>query len=241
MLDSTISMRKIIRYISIIIIVVFCINSFFSLKRLKNSQVDTFISYPKIADTYSHIFSEKAFKIIKPSYTFYNKQKNPIATYKVLGDKYQLIVYRMSNVLNLPINQILQINWHGDQDISNKFTYDISLKTTYIQFGDANVKPGAIDRLYLDIDAEIIDEPFYTDSTVSFSLKLKNLKARHEAKGDVMFFVNKKKSFFQKQAPVDILFLKKNKDIYLLLMSLKNAKELPKTKNFINKLLIDPI
>jgi hypothetical protein len=233
------SIRKIIWFVCVILFILFCIKSFYGIQGLKKSQEDTFASYPKITNTYSSIFSQKALTIIKPSYTFYNKLKNPIATYDVLDSKYQLIVYRMSNVKELPINQLLQINWPGDQSISTEFSYNISIKSTDIQFGDANLKTEAIDRLYLDIDAKIIQEPLYTDSTLSFSLILNALKARHKAKGDVVFYVNKKTSLFPKQAPVNILFLKKNKEVYLLLMCVKYAKKLPTTKNIIYKLFID--
>ena len=123
--------------------------------------------------------------------------------------------------------------------LTNDLSYNISIKSTDIQFGDAIRKTEAFDRLYLDIDAKTIQEPLYTDSTVSFSLVLNALKARHKAKGDVVFYVDKKTSLFQKQAPINILFLKKNKEVYLLLMCVKYAKNLPTTKNIIYKLFID--
>ncbi|GEM_PF-1753495 len=241
MLRKTNNMRKILGYLASACILVFCISSFFSLKRLKNAKADTFVSYPKITNAYSQLFSEKASSLLTPSYTFYNKHKNPIATFNVLGDNYQLIVYRMSNVIDLPIRQIVQLKLDGREELSTNSTYDISIKSRTIQFADANMKPEAVSRLYFKIDGEIKEEPSYSDSTVYFRLNINRLSAQYEPKGAVMFSVYKKRTLLYKKAPIEVLFQKKGTEVYLFLLSLKNAEELPAEQNFIFSLLAEPV
>jgi hypothetical protein len=199
------------------------------------------VSYPEITNTYSQLFSERASTLLTPSYTFYNKHKNPIATYNVLGDNYQLIVYRMNNVIDLPIRQIVQLKLNAKEELPTNSTYDISIKSRTIQFADANMKPEAVSRLYLNIDGEIKEEPSYSDSTVYFRLNINRLSAQYGPNGEVLFSVDKKRTLLYKKAPIEVLFLKKGMEVYLFLLSLKNSNELPAEQNFIFNLLAEPV
>lgn len=230
-------LRKTIKYTCFIIVLFYCISSYLSVSSLAEFSKKNFVSYPKITETYSGVFPPKAFRFIEPGYTYYNKFKDPIATFNIINEPGQLMVYKISNLAkSLPLNQMINVEINGNRNFPAQGNFNASLRTPYLQFYDSYILPQPSKNIYLNIDGELVAKIIQSDTLIHYSLKIRGFEASYKVGGPADFFV-KSKRLFRQEIPLQILFKRKNDLIYMILIYPRDAIDKSVADDFLLKLI----
>lgn len=208
--------RKIIRYVCLVALMFFVFKFSFIIVKLFRSNND-FQEYPKITNTYSYLLNDKAISLLKPSYSYYNKFKNPIATYQFINGKGQIIIYKIDNFLpSSSLKDILNLKITDGSQRTPDVVYNGSFKNDFFRFNDANQGRGKSNKLFIDINGEVLGKPVLQDSLIDYHLNLNNFSGRSDRLGIVDFFIEKR-NMLSSSFNIDLLFVKKDKSIYMIL------------------------
>lgn len=190
-----------------------------SFAKLRRSSLNDPTSLPKITRTYSGLFSKKGLTLLAPSYTYFNKFKSPIATFKTLDMKNTIIVYKVDSLPpGKKLSDLIRVEWGADRERTSDLIYDGTVKDKLIRLYNAKHKSVSPEKIYLRFDAVNLDKPTVNDSLIEYRLDFSRLSASYTPNGTVEFFVERQ-SDFSGTIALSLVFLKRNNLVYMLLLS----------------------
>jgi len=213
--------RKYLKYaigvIAIFLVVKFIILIVNSYSKLVPLNKSTSVDLPKITNTYLNIFPNADTTLIKPSYTYFNKLKNPIATFQISKGQYDLLVYKIDNVESpASLSKVIQARFDQKVKVTNDLVYDASYKNNYIRFGDAVSKPKAGKHIYLNFDGTLTGKPVINDSLAYYKVNINGFSGQYDLNGIVDFYV-KPRTVLSKKVETNLVFYKKDHNVYMAL------------------------
>jgi hypothetical protein len=183
--------------------------------------------FPKRTDLYLDIFPKNLRRQIRPGLTHFTDTPHPVGTYTVSNENFDLLVYRMLNTHNLPLNQFVSLSWgnaglNWSENIQSRVVSSYALDFNVVK--ECQQNDG---KIVLSINGKILERPFYNDSLINFGIHIDKCYARYDKDQEVAFYIKKSGKQVFSDIPVEILFLKKENYVYLLLLSKKKGVETP--------------
>jgi hypothetical protein len=181
------------------------------------------------SDTYSrtapHDYADllNANDQLKIDRTDQSKRRNPIVEY-FYKNKFYLQVYKIDTLGNVPIDRILKENF---------VSTEVSFNTDYVQFENSipfminyklEAKPRNISNIYFTIfgsDSRIIKK---NGNVAYYYSRFENFSISYNKAGSKDIYGNLKDSFEGKAIPCEIMFLKRNGNLYYILLAATDDK-----------------
>ena len=145
--------------------------------------------------------------------------RKPIS-YFLVESKYYLQIYKMDSSFTSTLTNAVKESY-SNVNIWTNTTYDIDNKTD-MEFFYKSGKPKKVKNIYFNLfgdSTRVLQKndtvAYYYSKCTSFSLKF-NLQDQNDIYGEL-------KSDNSSEVPLEILFLKKDKRLFLLILSCKNA------------------
>lgn len=184
----------------------------------------------------SSIFLSAYRSKLKPIITYNSKLRNSI-TQISYEDEYKIYKYKIDLEEDIPLSKILKTEVRSVSQTDSK-SYLMISKTPY-NYMVLGVKPEPVKNIYLTFQGDSITTIRRNDTIASFHLICNNLSIKYQEDAPIdIFFSGKPGPFGSYGAvPIDIIFLKRKKSIYFLLMLSKNSGSIPGDLlyNIINK------
>lgn len=233
--------RKLFVAAGILLTGYFVISFIYGFWELYRAQIkDGYKVVPKIADEYIDVFNKRyQSEIIDSNYysTLECKERNPISfiDYK----DYEICVYKIGSGIGQSLNKLIKIKQENNS-MNREQVYNVLPNTYYnFQFKSDSVST-LVDEVILVNDAMPIVPIVENDSIQSYYTEFNNLSLQYE-EGDSDFFIEKretllkwdaeKKNFFKwnnENIPVAILFKKRGKNLFFLMMTSRTNEILEK-------------
>ena len=184
----------------------------------------------------SNLISEKYRSSLKVNEVYRSKVRNPISLV-YFGQEYNLIIYKIDLIKDISLKFIFNTEIKS-VDQSTGYTYSIIGQNIYFNF---KYKAGLIQpvsKIFLTLSGDSLQTVCENDSILSYHLLCNNFSIRYAEKGPIDIFVGgKDRSLWTTTLiPMDLLLLKRNSAIYLLVMTPNNPKS-----NISHDLLYDVI
>jgi hypothetical protein len=202
-------------------------NVYSSVSKFKADDFDN-RSYNKVTYTYREIFSSKGLQQLQPSYTFFKKNKNAVASFVAKNGNYELFVYKISNVDNQKdLNKIISLS-KDDFRESVGVAYE-PYKNSCTTFSDAVIPPKKSAHIYLSINCEPAPKLIVKNNILFIQTNYINFALKYNHRDETQVFSKKRALNPFKKVPIEIAFVKKDESIYLLFFSPINLdKPIPK-------------
>jgi hypothetical protein len=169
---------------------------------------------------YMDLFKKNDQNKLKPDVEYSKKNRNAIATLNFDSGKYCLIIYKIPTS-NFNLNKI-QIKKENGKLFSSGVIYNV-VNQSYFDFNYASGDPGIANSIQFAYVGNSLRTTIANDTIVLNYLRYQKiaLKYNNENKVDMYSEVAQIYSL----VPVSILFLKRNKQLYMILMSVNNPKK----------------
>lgn len=170
---------------------------------------------------------------LSKTFTYKEMERNPITWVKY--GKYDITIYKINLTENKPLTEIIT-EISGDDGIQGYGPYSIVNKGNY----ELNYKCGSVPtvsriQLILDVDSSQILKK--NDSIVYYYIRFNQLSLKYNGNDTTDIVISKKEHImWTKSIPANLLLRKRDKDLYLFLMTCSDTKIAD--KNFLYKLLI---
>lgn len=185
-----------------------------------------FIVSSFIPKYYDDLFKPDVKNKLKLINTYERKAKDTVCNF-LYDEKYIIQVYKLSQMYNLSLKNSLTENYrHSEQEVG---TIYYANERSRINIFDKMVvsKSDKPSKIFIVLDVTTVPIVAKSDSLIDYFLDFKNLSIKYSNTGSQEVFAEVRQS--AEAIPLEILFLKKNKKLYLLLMSpKKDARLLPK-------------
>jgi hypothetical protein len=180
----------------------------------------------KLSSEDSNLISNNYRQKLKVIEVFRSKVRNSISLVSV-GENYRLIIYKIDSTKTASLKDILKTEIKS-VDRSTGYTYtilgnDIPYK---FQYKSGIESRGA--KIYLTLAGDSLNTVEKSDSIFSYHLICKNISIRYDENAPIDIFIGGKEVAFGNTdtIPMDVLFLKRNRSVYLLLLTSDNPKSL---------------
>jgi hypothetical protein len=96
-----------------------------------------------------------------------------------------------------------------------------------------------VNAIYLSSDTAPYGKPIITDSLVKYSFFLSKFSARYTPASDVEIYLKKLPTAYDKDIKLNLMFLRKNNNLYMLILSLNNSSQDHFDENLLYKLVAE--
>lgn len=161
--------------------------------------------------------------------------RGPISRFLV-DDKFPLFIYKLDRTGMLSLKDSFAVEYAGS-DRTTGVTYHVIDENLFYKF---QYKAGRVDNsssIFLTIRADSLNQTVRSDSLVGFKGLCKNLAIRYNDNAVVDIFIEGKPKFLGTlTVPMEILFYKKNRNTYLLILT-ANRSNSSIPNNFLQSML----
>ena len=162
---------------------------------------------------------------IKVNVVHNSKVRGPVSML-FFDQSYHLIIYKIHLLSgNLPLQNILQTQIRN-ADRSVGYPYTIYTDNINFKFQCKAGLVSSVSKVYLTVSGDSLRTIAKNDSIIAYNLDCKNLSIRYQDQGPVDIFVVGNEKFLSgtNAIPMDILFLKRDDNLYFLLLTPRNEK-----------------
>lgn len=201
-------------------IIFLTVNIFDAFEEMDKDSMEILPSVYSLED--SSMISKKYRKELTVDEVWRSKVRQPIA-FMFFDSTYHLISYKIDLINDSSLREIIGLK-KISVDRSTGITYHIIDKGLFkFQFKAGKTEP--VSKIMLTLAGDSLQTVVYNDSIINYHLLCDNLSIRYLDKGPKdIFVIGKQEAFSTSIIPMDILFLKRNKAVYLLLMIPVDAK-----------------
>lgn len=152
-----------------------------------------------------------------------SKMRGDVALLNFEG-RYDVVMYKIVTDKTYSLNDILHEE-SKSVDRSAGVSYRVMENNLFnFQYKEGEVRP--VSQIYLTIGGDSIQKVLSNDSIIAFKSKCKNFSIKYGQGAPVdIFAVIKKKSLTNNHFPVNIVFLRKDKNVCLFVVSPQNSDE----------------
>jgi len=150
--------------------------------------------------------------------TLSSKYRNPVSRFYI-DNKYYLQVYKMYNSFNYSLKKAIKEEFSGSSPSNTEYASD---ETTDMEFLYKRTEPQKPENIYLTIGGDSTITLKKNDTVAYYFSKCANLSIRFKQDQDNDIF-GECKSQNLNMVPLEIMFLKRDKNLYLFTLSSKNA------------------
>jgi len=214
MLNMNNKVKKYIRIIVVVIVLIYLSNLGYKVYiDFKNSSVS--FTLPK---EYEALFSKSKSRHLKDFFTYNNSVSNPVAAFS-FDSAYNIVIFKftMSKVSSSIIDMV-KVKKESSSRPSRKWYSTIS---QYYELVYVDEPQKSMTNLYLKLNANFIEAVVKNDSVLNYSLSFKDFSVRQLDGSEYIYGASGNGNLFSNNSPVpaNILFLKKQKAIYFIILT----------------------
>lgn len=201
--------------IFIIWLIIKIVNGFSENDKALNERLPSAYS---IAKEDSNLIAKEYIEKMKLIEVYRSNVRNPIALIS-FDTAYRLIMYKINLSKDASLKSIIR-DQIKDVDRSTGKTYNIIDNNLFyrFQYQAGTTKPTS--KVYLTLSGDSLKTVIKNDSIFSYHLLCKNFSIRYDENAPIDIFVEGQESFGMTSIiPMDIMLLKRNKIVYLLVMT----------------------
>ncbi|MGQ7855197.1 hypothetical protein ACUN24_13255 [Pedobacter sp. WC2501] len=199
------------RYFLGVFVFTFLIFSVFTF--IKTHRITNALILPKKTDTYTDIFLKSKSDLIKSDLTYFSKNRLPVATFNY-DEKFKIIISKFNISDKSKIDELVKINL-GRSRLAFGITYNSILLLNQFNFElNTESKMQKCNQIDLAIFGDSITKTRINDDALDYYLTLDHLSIKLNGEKDPEIFVSKK----QKAVPSEILFFKKQNNLFVVVM-----------------------
>jgi hypothetical protein len=214
---------KLIKYLIVLILSAIVLNVMWELNKIVKISKNNRVSLPHITEEYSDLFSERMLNQLAPSFTYFNKYKEPVASYNLKNDDYQIMIYNLDYINNSDkLEKFIHLNWESDRETTPDLMYDGSYSTSDVQFFNAEHFPEQSRHLYISLDARPVQDPIITDSLLSYSAICTSIAGKTAPNSAVEFYLERQTIF--KNGELSFAFIRKQNRLFMFVLTPRNLK-----------------
>lgn len=217
------------RKITIIVVLSILIIAYFLVQIKKASSEHelavekTLPSVDSLSSEYARLISPKYKKLLTVHEVRRSKVRNPIA-FTLFDQQYHLIMYKIDLLHDEVIGKILTTS-HESVDRTTGVTYRV-VANGFFRFQHKVEKVSPVSKIMITLAGDSLKTTAANDSIISYHLNCDNFSIRYSEEEPIdIFLTGKEKALGRTIAiPLDVLFIKRNKALFLLLMIPKDPK-----------------
>lgn len=213
-------MRKYIIIIGAIIVLLLVFNAIIKDADETMTQID--FSEKNFDKEDSLIFKKEILNKIKVETVIKSKKRNPLKFYKY-DNKYNFYVTKIDLKNDIALDEIISFNNElSSQDSFVSYLRLPSKKSYDIKFKEETSSPVSKIIFSVSGDEKQLKKVVHNEDFISYCIPLTTMSLQYESKNnpiDVFVFANGSNLLFRKKIPFVVSFCKKEKSIYLLLMT----------------------
>lgn len=166
----------------------------------------------------SSLISESLIGDMEVKEVFRNKMRNSVSLI-YLKDRYQLLMYKMDFQTNIPLSGIIETKIKSVKQSIGYAYRIINANTFYFRYRAGDLEP--LSNLFLTISGDSVQTVQKTDSSLMYYFHCDNMSIRYSYNDPIDIIVEKKGN---NNFPMNLMFVKKNTSLYLLIMTAKDRK-----------------
>lgn len=179
----------------------------------KNFYNEIFDSDLEVTDTYRDIFPAKSAKKLKSSYTFFNGNPMPIATFTDQDKSYKLFVYKLDIHSDQKIDSLVRLISTQPKQVDSAGDYTATTTRGY-KLSNQKLPPAGLKNLRFFLGGERIKQLVKNDTLLSYGIDLQQLKL-YDNKSKLLAYIerqNEKSLIYYSE----VLFYKRKDGIYVV-------------------------
>jgi hypothetical protein len=212
--------NKIILYCLLLIGVSYLgITTWISIRRINQSNREQLPSSDSLSTEYICLITKKDQSKIKVDQVYQSKVRHPLAKL-YFEDSSILFITKIGTIKDVPLSKIAHSEINNRDETKEK-VYNILTNGSY-QFEYESKNVDSISGIYLTCSNDSLTTIISNDSILSYHLLCKNSSVSYSEKGAVdMILEGTQQPFGKTSVSADILFIKRNNVLYVLLMIAK--------------------
>ncbi|SRR5260221_131404 len=155
--------------------------------------------------------------------TVKSKTRNLISQFQY-DKKYSINVYRLDILSNSNLNEIIKES-HLNDHITYQLSYNLLDRFDQYELLYKSGVQGMASKIYLNLSGDQTQLVLKNDSVAYYYSRLKSFSIKYKLNDPQDFFGSIKDENSNQRFPIEIMFIKHNGKIYLILMSLENSSE----------------
>lgn len=197
------------------------ISTWLDVKRINLSNRKELPSTNSLNSEYLNLIDKENQTKIKVDQVYQSKIRYPVAKL-YYGEDNILLINKISTVGRFSLAEEALIETKNAK-MSKGIVYNI-LKNGSCQFTYESGGIDSVSRIYLTFFGDSVTKAISNDSTLAYHLICKNLSIRYNKNGPVDMLLEGQQGLFGiKEFPADLLFIRRNNALYLLLMISKSG------------------
>jgi|GEM_PF-1250512 hypothetical protein len=189
---------------------------------IKGNEQDALNDLPStrtITNDDSNVISPQYLRSIKPQKNENSKSAAPVS-FLLFEDSFHLVVHKINLLKDQSLNEILLPAIKASER-SNGISYRVFNFNGFSRFQWRGNPSIPVSRIYFNLDGDSLTNEIKNDSIYSYHLLCNTLAIKYTKDGPIDIYMEGEHStlWSKELTPLDILFLKKDKCVYLMLMT----------------------
>ena len=171
----------------------------------------------------SSLISRKYIDKVRSHENINNRVRSSVS-FLYFDDTYHLVIYKIDSTGNKSLSNLLEIKT-GNSKRTDEEVYHIVEFNGFSRLQWRPVPPRAVSKIYVILKGDSLNKVAANDSIVSYHLLCKSFSIKFSPEGPVeVNMIGEDRPFGRTEiSPVDLLFLKRNEAVYLLIMTPASA------------------
>lgn len=170
------------------------------------------------------LVSNKYMSRLQGGVAYQSSNRNPVS-FMPFDKSYYLITYKIDLTKNTSWSNILNVTFKSVEP-TNMDVYTVISENAFYRFEYHDVLTKPVSKIYLTLSGDSLRTVVTNDSIVSYHLLCNNFSIKYNEKEAVDIFVigNEKAFGTTTVIPMDLLFLKRDSVVYLMMMTPNDPK-----------------
>lgn len=164
-----------------------------------------------------------------------SKVRSPIS-WLLFDGRYPLFIYKLDSTGSLSLKDSVVVRYVG-ADRTTGVTYNVLDENLFYKFHYKSGNVGSSSSVFLTIKGDSLRQTIKNDSLINLDILCHNMSIRYQDDAAIDIFIEgKQEGSGTLPIPMDILFCKRDKNIYLLILT-ANSADSPVPKNILKSIL----
>jgi len=155
----------------------------------------------------------------------YREKGMPVLSLISFGNDYRLFIYGIDLLHEVPLRKVLSVEIKSSSTTTRKVYVDIK-HNPFIKFQYLDELAPPVSRIFMTISGDSLQNVIENDIMWGYHLRCKNLAIRYTEQGPVTIFMEGKDGPFGTLiVPANLMLIKRQKKVYLIVMTPNDLKK----------------
>jgi hypothetical protein len=183
-------------------------------------KIDAVKAINKCPEDYSKLFNGN--KNLVFDETNISKTRNPIAKF-TYNDKFRMFVYRVNSVTHMSLDTGINDSYI-DENLTHNFIYGFFGEFDQFNFLFKSGTQDKASKVYLNIRGLQTQTIKKNDTLAYYYSRFRNFSIKYKSNGAIDFFGSVKDSVSYATIPIEIMFIERKNNLYLVILTSINNK-----------------